>query len=475
MSIFPLTRLGRSSGSLKLAICAGVLLLAVAAGVRTSALWLALPAAAAGAVVLLAHPVLGLLALVFAALLVSIDVSTGTAVTLNAATLLVPALLGVWLLDMVYQRKLHLAPSATNRPLFLLLLAGLLSLLVGTALWDPAVPRPGSFTLVQLAQWGIFALSAGAFWLAGNLVTDETWLRRLAFAFLLLAGAVALLFVLIDFGLFSNRLVSRVVTGAVIRAPFWLLLGTLAGGQLLFNGELSIRWRVVLVVGLGATLIYAFVIQRAAASNWVAILAAGGILAWLRWPRLRWPVIILLVVVALSGVLTSAVYEFAGGDAEWQESGGSRMALIGRVLEVTMRNPITGLGPAAYRPYAGIKPLSYGQAFWVSPQINSHNNYVDLFAHVGLLGLALFLWFAIEVIRSALRLRQRFHAGFAAGYVNAMLAVWVGALILMLFADWILPFVYNIGFPGFQASVLVWLFLGGLVTLEGIAAGQSSR
>ena len=36
----------------------------------------------------------------------------------------------------------------------------------------------------------------------------------------------------------------------------------------------------------------------------------------------------------------------------------------------------------------------------------------------------------------------------------------------MLFADWILPHVYNIGFPGFQASVLIWLFLGGLVSLE---------
>ena len=64
------------------------------------------------------------------------------------------------------------------------------------------------------------------------------------------------------------------------------------------------------------------------------------------------------------------------------------------------------------------------------------------------------------------RLRSRFRTGFAAGYVNAMLAAWAGALMLMLFADWILPHVYNIGFPGFQASVLIWLFLGGLVALE---------
>lgn len=472
MNLSSVARLGRSSVLLKLAICAGVLLLAAAAGFRTSALWLALPLLGAGAFVLLVYPVVGLLALVFAALLVSVDVSTGTAVRLNAATLLVPVLLGIWLLGMVLERKVRLAPSSTNRPLILLLAAGLLSLLIGTAFWDPAVPRPDGFTLVQLAQWGIFVLSAGAFWLAGNLVRDEIWLRRLTFFFALLASTVAVVFVFMEFRLISIRALSDIITGAVIRAPFWLLLFSITGGQLLFNRDLSVRWRAVLVIGLAAALTYAFVIQRGQASNWATILAAGGVLAWLRWPRLRGPVIVLLVALILSGALTAAIYEFAGGDAEWQESGGSRMALIGRVLEVTLRNPLTGLGPAAYRPYAGMEPLAYGRAFWIAPQINSHNNYVDLFSHVGLLGLTLFAWFAVEVIRSAVRLRRRFRTGFAAGYVNAMLGAWVGALILMLFADWILPFVYNIGFPGFQASVLVWLFLGGLVALEQLPVGQ---
>jgi O-antigen ligase len=146
------------------------------------------------------------------------------------------------------------------------------------------------------------------------------------------------------------------------------------------------------------------------------------------------------------------------------------MVLIGRVLQVTMRNPVTGLGPAAYRPYARVEPLSYGGAYWIDPQINSHNNYVDLFSQTGLLGLGLFFWFAAEVFLLGWRLRTRFTENFAAGYVSAMLAAWASALTVMLFADWILPFVYNIGFPGFQASVLIWLFLGGLVTLE-----QSTR
>jgi hypothetical protein len=91
---------------------------------------------------------------------------------------------------------------------------------------------------------------------------------------------------------------------------------------------------------------------------------------------------------------------------------------------------------------------------------------VDLFAHTGLLGLGLFLWFMVEVGLLGLRLRVRLKEGFGAGYVNGMLAVGAGATVIMMLADWILPFVYNVGFSGFPVSVLVWLFLGGLVAVE---------
>ena len=200
-----------------------------------------------------------------------------------------------------------------------------------------------------------------------------------------------------------------------------------------------------------------------------ALLLTLGLLIWLRYPRLRWPLLVMLVILTIAGVLFPSLYSFAGGDAEWRGSGGSRLVLIDRVLDVTMRNPITGLGPAAYRRYAALDPLPYGRAFWVEPQVSSHNNYVDLFSHTGLVGLGLFVWFAAEIAWLGRRLHRYYRTGFASGYVNGMLAVGLGALVIMLLADWILPFVYNIGFPGFQASVLVWLFMGGLVALDQLA------
>ncbi len=443
-------------------IAAAVLALAFLLGQRASLLWLGLLAAGIGGVILLARPELGLPALVLAALVVPLEIGTGTDVKLNAASLLVPALLAVWLVWMIRRRQVWIVASAANQPLLFFLMASLFSLLIGRATWDPLVPVSDSFLLVQLAQWAIFAFSAGAFWLAANLITDERSLWRLTAVFLLVGGGLAGLLILSGVG----GIASRFTTIAFSRAPFWVLLAAVAGGQLLYNRDLSWRWRAFLVAALGANLLYAFVIQQAGISSWVGLTAALGVLIWLRFARLRWLLIVMVVLLAALGVLIPSLYEFAGGDKEWTGSGGSRLVLIERVVEVTMRNPVTGLGPAAYRPYANQKPLRYLGANWTNPKINSHNNYVDLFAHGGVVGLALFAWFAAAFAATGLRLRIRYATGFAAGYVNSMLALGAGSLVIMLFADWILPFVYNIGFPGFQASVLVWLFMGGMVAIE---------
>ncbi len=410
------------------------------------------------AILCLFQPAWGALAIIPAALLLPLEFSTGTAVSLNPVTLLVMALLGLLALTRLRQGRLR--RTAADRPLLLFLLAGLLSLLVGNALWDPFVPRGSNFILVQLAQWAIFALSAGAFWLGGNLIPDEKWLRRLTILFLLLGGSLALLWNIP--GLAAP--LSEWITIAIIRAPFWVLLAGLAAGQLLFNQKLHLPARLGLLLILGVVAAYALVIQQDAASNWIGIVAALFVLFWLRWPRWRWPLLLALLLLAASGLLFRGLWTFAGGDAEWELSGGSRLSLIQRVIEVTLRNPITGLGPAAYRAYSHMKPLVYLHIVWVQPLVSSHNNYVDLFSHVGLLGLGVFGWFVVALGRLALR--PQFQGDFRAGYVNGMLAVGVGSLVLMALADWILPFVYNIGFPGFQASVLVWLFLGGLVTLQ---------
>ena len=87
-----------------------------------------------------------------------------------------------------------------------------------------------------------------------------------------------------------------------------------------------------------------------------------------------------------------------------------------------MHNPVTGLGPASYRLYANARPLTYEHITWFNPRVSSHNNYVDLFAHFGIIGVALFAWLVFELARLSLRLHRRYRDGFRGAYTNGMMA-----------------------------------------------------
>jgi len=431
-------------------------------GWRTDLRFLLLLAALLGGLLLLVQPSWGPVFIVLAALVAPMDIPTGTQVHLNPVTLLVPGCVLAWLVNSLARGRISFVRTRADLPLMLFLLEGLFSLGIGNLLWDPAVPRPKRFILVQLAQWSIFAFSAGAYWLGANVIRDERWLKRLTWTFLLVGGGLAVLKVIPP----TARLVAPLTTVAFVRAPFWALLAALSGGQLLFNRSLGGGRRLYLGIVLLAVFYYAFVLQREAVSNWVGVGAVLGVLFWLRWPRLRWPAVFLLVLLAAIGLLFPAVWGFAGGEREWLLSGGSRLTLIGRVVEVTLRNPLTGLGPAAYRHYAAMEPLVYRRAVWLTPQVNSHNNYVDIFSQTGVLGLAFFLWSLVELALAWSKAGIRPESGVHAAQRSAALAMLASAMVLMVVADWILPFVYNIGFPGFQASVLVWLFLGSFAMAQ---------
>jgi hypothetical protein len=232
---------------------------------------------------------------------------------------------------------------------------------------------------------------------------------------------------------------------------------------------------VFLIAILVAVVLFAFGYQKERVSNWVGVVIVVGVLIWLRVPRIRLVTGMAIILFAASGVLSQFVYDFAGGDAKWEESGGSRLALTGAVIRVTMRNPVTGIGPASYRPYGRMNPLQYEGAYYNNIGLSSHNNYVDLFAHGGIVGLGLFLWFMTELALLQARLRKHYPDGFAGGYVNGMLAAWFSIMVIMALADWFLPFVYNLGFEGFQSSILIWLFFGGTLALEQMARQQAAN
>jgi O-antigen ligase len=162
------------------------------------------------------------------------------------------------------------------------------------------------------------------------------------------------------------------------------------------------------------------------------------------------------------------VYDYVGGEQQIQLSWGGREVLYQAVLDLVEKHPILGLGPAAYRHYALTRWLSLGagRALYLRPLVSSHNNFIDIYAQMGLVGLVLFVWFLVAVAVVGWRLAPRFRGNFEEGYVVGTLGGLAATIAAMMLVDWLLPFVYNVGFAGFRTSALPWMFLGGLVALD---------
>jgi O-antigen ligase len=141
----------------------------------------------------------------------------------------------------------------------------------------------------------------------------------------------------------------------------------------------------------------------------------------------------------------------------------TRLAAWGVLVDLINVNPLLGLGPANYYWYT---PLYSILGYYV--QFNSHNQYIDIMAQTGLLGLGCFIVWVVTVAKLGWRLRRRAAAGFEQAYVYGALGGLAGMVFAGMLGDWVVPFVYNVGMRGFSTSMMGWFFLGGLVALERI-------
>jgi len=198
-------------------------------------------------------------------------------------------------------------------------------------------------------------------------------------------------------------------------------------------------------------------------SGWMPPLIGLALLVWLRWPR---GAILMALGAALLLILNINILQRYVVDAN-QYSIVTRGAALNIVLEIVKANPLLGVGPANYYYYTPLYPIL---GYYV--RFNSHNNFVDILAQTGLVGTFFFTWFVLATGRAGWTLRNKFQDGFARGYIFSCLGGLAACLVAAALGDWFLPFVYNVGLNGFRASVLGWLFLGGLVALQQIQTAQ---
>ncbi|MEJ2598010.1 MAG: hypothetical protein P8Z00_06725 [Anaerolineales bacterium] len=416
-------------------------------------LFLLLPAVAV-VLAFLKWPALGVVTLVFSSLVVPFALGTGTQTSINIAVILLVLLLGLWVFKMfIYDRKITIIPSRTVTPIVVFTVIVLLAFLVGQLDWfyyaDKAPMRS------QLGGVALFLLSLGAFLLVSNTVKDLRWLQIITWLFL----TVAMFYIFSQVlpwtrGLGRRVLEERVVSGSI----FWVWIIALAFSQAVYNRQLHIRWRIALAGLVLATFYISIGRYSSWTSGWLPSVVALGVIILVASPRWSFLVFILGGIVALTKL--DSVNRLLLADNSYSLM--TRLEAWRIVLEIVKINPFLGLGPSNYYFYTPLFPI-----LGYSVQFNSHNNYVDIIAQTGFLGLLCFFWLAGEIGLLGWNLRERVPQGsFARAYVYGALGGLAGSLAAAMLGDWLIPFVYNIGLAGFRASVLAWLFLGGLVVIE---------
>ena len=397
--------------------------------------------------------------LVASSAVVGFSLQTGTQSPVHLSLLLVVLYTAVWLLRMALERRLRLAPCAANLPMLLFLVAVFLSWIAGYALWKPTVPLPGNALSVQVGQVAMYVLSAAAFFLSANHPLSPRLLKVWT-GTLIALGLGAVLLDLVGIGRPAG------ITGGLLMWPFVLLWALLLFAPGLPRWLRAAGWLSLPLWGLWVWR-YAFAWK----GGWVPALLALGVLILL---RSRWAFAVLLVgVVILAALNWEVLFPLAYAP---EEAGGSllRLPIWYDILRMTARSPLLGLGPVNYMyywrdptfsPYS-IQFTNWWAWFYIGYAPPSHNMFVDVLAQTGVIGLALFLWAAIAIALLANQARRRLPEGFLQAYAHGVLAGFLALLLAsFVFADWLIPFVYNITIRGFQHSVYSWLLIGTLVPL----------
>ena len=284
----------------------------------------------------------------------------------------------------------------------------------------------------------------------GNKFKDLYWIEWFTWGFLIYGFLHMVSWLVPRLGdLYASALFAYGTNGSM----FWTWIVILAFSQAVFNARLTIVPRLALFVLVAMTMYVAYVLNGDWKSGWMPAAIGVAVILLLRSWRFGY-------LFAVMGIYP-AMKIFSSALASDEYSYSTRVDAWTIVLEIVKANPILGLGPANYYWYTPLFPIrGYAVNF------NSHNQYIDLIAQTGIVGLVAFLWLSFAILKVAWQLRTKVDSGFEKAYVYGALGGWAAFLAAAGFGDWILPFVYNVGLDGMRASILPWVFFGGLVALQ---------
>jgi hypothetical protein len=207
-------------------------------------------------------------------------------------------------------------------------------------------------------------------------------------------------------------------------------------------------------------------------AGWLPPVVAVLVIAYFRSRRLFLALISVIIVSILANY--ASTYEATVGVAS--RTGTFLRPILWRAnIELGMRSPLFGLGPAGTHTYAvSYRPPylqdTYSRLGWrIMSEPLAHNDYIDTFTQTGLLGLGCLLWLLWSVARVGLALRPTFQGDFWQGFVHSCLGGVAAVAVACVMGSWFLPYVYNGAFTLIRHAYLSWLFFGALASLQRLA------
>lgn len=411
---------------------------------------LAMPLIILGLHLILPRLELGPLFVLLAAAFLPLELPTGTASTLVDSLLLTALFIGNWLLRMIIiEKRLTLIPSPVNKPLLGFIVIVPISLIWSTLFMDPLVDPTNlssKFTFVQGASAFTTIMLPGAFLLVANHLNHIKWFKGMV-GIMLLAGVLA--------AIPRLGIVNRGITNDEGLFSMWIV--AISAGLALFMNTLPRSARGALLGLTGAWIYIRFILGVTWLAGWLPAFIVLGILLLRRSkPLLMVAIAAGLIVFALNtDYYLNKVFE-----EESTKSGDTRMAAWLVNWRVTSKHLLFGTGPAGY--------AAYYMSYFPNEAMATHNNVIDILAQHGIIGLGLCLSFftilAWQGYKLCLRLDGR--RDFAEAMANIAFAGTIGCIVMMIFGDWLLPFVYTQTIAGFDYIVYSWLFMGTIISLD---------
>jgi len=383
--------------------------------------------------------------LVISAAYTHFQFSTGTESVIVDGLALTGIFVAIWIVrSLIVDKKAQLVQYPINKPLLGFIVTVPISIVWSIAFRDPLVNTWNTFIFVQIATGVVMILLPASFLIVGNFVRDIKILKILV-GLLLVAGFLGLLW--------DNRILPiRINTGGLF--TMWIV--GICVGLAIFNRQMSVFLRVLLLILAGTWVYYRFVLNISWMAGWLPPFSLLFVMLFMRSKKL------ILILVFLMLLIFAVNFDFyvEAYHQEKAESGYSRLAAWQLNWSITSQHILFGTGPGGYAAYL--------MSYYPRRAMATHSNYIDLIAQLGIIGLGFYMWFfaqlALMGYRLCKRLRGRFD--FSEALANVAFAGTLGCIVAMAFGDWLIPFPYTQSIGSFDYINYSWIIMGFTLVLD---------